>query len=105
MSKEKRTTIVTLNNITYDINGVIDVKKRSGKRYFNIRKKQLFLDAKDPFKSKLKLIDRVFCMHCGETITVGDYKIELLDGYEYICCPNAPKCSGTIIDWQDNKEL
>ncbi len=40
------------------------------------------------------------CLHCGNTIRVGDYKVTIeSDGEEYIMCPNYPECDGTIIDW------
>jgi len=32
---------------------------------------------------------------------VGDFKVFLEDGEEFIYCPNAPECDGTIIDWMD----
>lgn len=102
MKREKRKITVKLNNKNHEINGVIDVKKNEKKRYFNIRKKKVYLNANDPFRSNYNLTDRVYCQHCGELITVGDYKIEILDNNkELICCPNAPECDGTIIDWID----
>jgi len=47
-----------------------------------------------------KLTDKVLCLHCGEVIIVGDYKVfRNQDGEEFICCPNAPKCDGNLMDW------
>ena len=65
--------------------------------------KQKFLNEEYPFEDKPKLTDKFRCLHCGEVITVGDYKIfkEHGDDVLYICCPNAPECNGTIIDWID----
>lgn len=65
-----------------------------------ITEKQKYLDENYPFNGTPKLTDKRYCLHCEEIITVGDYKIfkdEFND--EYICCPNAPDCDGTVIDW------
>lgn len=63
--------------------------------------KQKYLNENYPFAYPPKLADMVKCIHCDEIILVGDYKVfkDELDN-EYICCPNAPKCDGTVIDWQ-----
>lgn len=64
--------------------------------------KQNYLDQNYPFDTPPKLADRKECIHCGSTITVGDYKVFKDDaGLEYICCPHAPDCDGTVIDWFD----
>jgi len=62
--------------------------------------KQQYLDNNCPFEDTPRLIDKKKCIHCGNIITVGDYKV-FKDGAgeEYIYCPNAPACDGTIIDW------
>jgi hypothetical protein len=53
-----------------------------------------------PFDDIPSLTDKKRCIHCDSIITVGDFKVFLDDeGDEYICCPNAPKCDGTVIDW------
>jgi len=64
-----------------------------------IENKQKYLDENYPFDEKLKLTDKARCIHCDNIITVGDYKVFKIEWEEYICCPNAPKCNGTIIDW------
>lgn len=64
-----------------------------------IKDKQKYLNDEYPFEDKPKLSDKVRCIHCGSIITVGDYKVFKIDWDEYICCPNAPECNGTIIDW------
>ena len=46
-----------------------------------------------------KLTEKRRCIHCNQIITVGDYKVEFSQGREWIVCPNAPSCNGTIIDW------
>lgn len=64
-----------------------------------ITDKQEFLNKEYPF-GRIELTEKRYCLHCGEVITVGDYKVfedETKD--KYIYCPNAPECNGTIIDW------
>ena len=66
-----------------------------------IKDKQKYLIKNYPFEEVPKLMDKKRCIHCDSIITVGDFKVfkhELLDE-EFICCPNAPACSGTVIDW------
>lgn len=66
----------------------------------NIKDKQAYLNENYPFVDVPKLTDKKECIHCGEIITVGDYKVYKVEsGFEYICCPNAPECNGTLIDW------
>lgn len=64
-----------------------------------INDKQKYLDENHPTGEELVLTDKLECLHCGEVITVGDYKVFKEDGIEYIYCPNAPECDGTVIDW------
>ncbi len=62
--------------------------------------KQKYLDDHYPFDNSPKLMEKMECVHCGKIIIVGDYKVfnhEIVG--EIICCPNAPDCDGTIIDW------
>lgn len=62
--------------------------------------KQKYLEEHYPFKGMPKLSNKLECMHCNSIFTVGDYKVyKAEDGFEYIFCPNAPKCNGTVIDW------
>lgn len=69
-----------------------------------IKDKQKYLNDNYPFDDVPKLTDKKYCIHCEEIITVGDYKVfKDEDGEEYIYCPNAPDCDGTIIDWFDAK--
>ena len=65
--------------------------------------KQQFLNENYPFGSAPELTDKFRCLHCGEVITVGEYKIFREQGgdFLYICYPNAPECNGTVIDWID----
>ncbi|MDR3712617.1 MAG: hypothetical protein P4L51_07370 [Puia sp.] len=67
-----------------------------------IEDKQQYLNDNYPFEEAPKLTDKKKCIHCGSIITVGDYKVFKDEvGEEYIYCPNAPKCDGTVIDWFD----
>lgn len=59
-----------------------------------------FLEEHYPFTPVPKLTDTLRCLHCIEVICVGDFKVfKGRDGFLFICCPNAPACSGTVIDW------
>jgi hypothetical protein len=65
-----------------------------------IADKKNYLEGHAPFDNPPKLFEKRECLHCGKIITVGDYKVfehEIVG--EIICCPNAPECDGTIIDW------
>ena len=67
-----------------------------------IKNKQKYLDESYPFEPTPDLIDKKKCIHCDTVFTVGDFKVfKDEDGEEYICCPNAPACDGTVIDWFD----
>jgi hypothetical protein len=61
--------------------------------------KEIYLKENYPFAEIPKLTDKVHCIHCQKNVIVGDYKVEIQYNEEYICCPNAPECDGTIIDW------
>ena len=62
--------------------------------------KQKYLDDNFPFDEIPKLTDKRRCIHCDTIFIVGDYKVfkDKMD-VEFICCPNAPDCDGTVIDW------
>ncbi|MDP3914008.1 MAG: hypothetical protein Q8R96_09760 [Bacteroidota bacterium] len=67
-----------------------------------IENKQKYLDENYPFVDIPKLSDQKLCIHCDKVIKVVDYKvIQIKSGHEFICCPNAPECNGTVIDWID----
>jgi hypothetical protein len=67
-----------------------------------IEDKQKYLNENYPFGEVPKLIEKKHCIHCEETILVGEFKVLVDDDkFEYICCPNAPDCDGTIIDWME----
>lgn len=73
--------------------------RRLWKRYLS-RTKKKYLKAQELFDEVPDLSEKRQCLHCNQIFTVGDYKVfkDRL-GFENICCPNAPKCSGTVIDW------
>jgi hypothetical protein len=70
-----------------------------------ITDKNKYLKKHYPFIPVPKLDDKKFCIHCQKEIIVGNYKVEIKYNFftnkneEYICCPNAPLCDGTVIDW------
>jgi hypothetical protein len=67
-----------------------------------IENKQNYLNENYPFAEIPNLTDLKECIHCGNIIAVGDYRVLKDDvGIEYICCPHAPDCDGTVIDWID----
>ena len=67
-----------------------------------ITNKQAYLKDNYPFGEIPALTDTKHCIHCNSVITVGDFKVyKYKSGDEYICCPNAPECNGTVIDWFD----
>lgn len=69
-----------------------------------ILNKAQYLKDNYPFEDVPELTDQLLCIHCNEIITVGDYKVyKVPAGREYICCPNAPECNGTVIDWMPAK--
>nr|WP_319265223.1 hypothetical protein [uncultured Draconibacterium sp.] len=71
-------------------------------REIKIEDKQKYLDKNYIFDDIPELADRKRCLHCGSIIIVGNYKVFADEqGGEYIYCPNAPECDGTIIDWMD----
>ena len=65
-----------------------------------IKNKQKYLLDNFPFEDTPELCEKKRCIHCDSVITVGDFKVfKDEDGMEFICCPNAPDCDGTVIDW------
>ena len=63
----------------------------------NIENKEVYLKEKYPFTPLPKLTDKKICIHCDKEFTVGDYKVEIEKGKEYIICPY--ECGGTVLDW------
>ena len=47
------------------------------------------------FLSGITFDSKATCIHCDEIIDVRDFKF--VD--DRICCPNHPKCDGTLIDF------
>ena len=70
-----------------------------------INNKAAYFRENYPFENPPKLTYVMRCIHCEKVITVGDFKVfQDNSGMEYICCPNAPACNGTVIDWIPVKE-
>lgn len=71
------------------------------KKYLIPVDKEKFLKENSPFE--IDINEERECIHCGEIIKVRDYKVEkcFIDKEQVllICCPNAPRCDGYIIDW------
>lgn len=62
--------------------------------------KQKYLNEHYPFKEIPEVTDKKRCIHCDTVFFVGYYKVFKNEaGEEFICCPNAPDCDGTVIDW------
>ena len=72
-------------------------------REIKIVDKSKYLNMHYPFSPVPKLTDKRRCIHCDETITVGEYKVWRDENddedFGYISCPNSPDCDGTVIDW------
>jgi len=67
-----------------------------------IKDKQKYLTDNFPFEEVPEVYDKKKCIHCDSIFFVGDFKVFVDEsGEEYICCPNAPECNGTVIDWID----
>lgn len=65
-----------------------------------ITDKAAFLEEHYPFTPIPELTDVFRCIHCIEIICVGDFKVfKGRNDFLMICCPNAPSCDGTVIDW------
>lgn len=65
-----------------------------------IKDKQMYFQENYPFTDMPEMTDQKRCIHCDNVITVGDYKVfKHKSGDEFIYCPNAPDCNGTVIDW------
>ncbi len=88
--------------------GLISQKPTQNPQFveINIENKEQYLKDNYPFSETPDLNDRFECLHCGETFTVKDYKVfRDRAGDEFICCPNAPECDGSVIDWIEPKEF
>jgi hypothetical protein len=65
-----------------------------------IEDKQKYFNDHYPFSDIPELADRKRCIHCDTVFIVGNFKVFKDEmGNEFICCPNAPDCDGTLIDW------
>lgn len=65
-----------------------------------IENKEEYLKENYPFGNIPELTEKRHCIHCGNDILVGDYQVLIeSSGAEFIVCPNAPECTGSVIDW------
>ena len=65
-----------------------------------IKDKQTYFNENYPFLEIPEFTSEICCIHCDNIYKVGDYKVfKDESGEEFICCPSAPECDGTIIDW------
>ncbi len=65
-----------------------------------IKDKQKYLNEHYPFAHIPKLTDIKSCNICDRVFAVSEYKVfKDIVGDETICCPGAPDCYGTAIDW------
>lgn len=82
---------------------------KNKREFKQIDNKAEYLKEHYPFSNPPEITDRKLCLHCNSIILVGDYKVELEHSIisnkieEFICCPNAPQCDGTLIDWMNPK--
>lgn len=88
---------VAIINLSQNKN--IKVQKIKPMKFKEIENKEAYLKRRSPFMEIPKLTDKKICIRCKKKFVVGDYKVEIKDRKEYIVCPNAPSCDGTIMDW------
>ena len=66
----------------------------------SLEDRKKYLEENDFQDESPKLTDKKLCIHCNQIITIGDFKVYVDDeGNEFIFCPNAPECNGTLINW------
>jgi hypothetical protein len=79
--------------------GSYSIKNKKKFKDIKYEDKESYLKENFPPYNNRKLTDKKHCIYCEKTIVIGDYKIEIEDDREYIVCPNAPDCDGSIIHW------
>lgn len=72
-------------------------------KFKEIKNKESYFKKNYPFGDRPKLTDKKRCLHCKREFVVGDYKVQIDYTLEYIVCPSAPACNGTVIDWTNIK--
>jgi len=77
------------------------MESQANMEFVHIGDKAKYLKDNYPFMNVPSLDEKRYCLHCEKWIRVGDFKVEVLNGEEYIVCPNAPRCDGTVIDWMN----
>jgi len=64
-----------------------------------IKDKESYLKKNYPFATVPNLKDTFFCVHCEKCFEVSKYKVVVENGKEYIVCPDAPECDGSVLDF------
>jgi hypothetical protein len=86
--------IVANNPLTYLLVKLLSMEE------IIIADKEKYLLKNYPFRPIPKLTAKRRCIHCNKDIIVGDFKVfRDKNGEEFICCPNAPECDGTVLQW------
>lgn len=67
----------------------------------DIQNKEEYLKKHNPRGGHITMNTKVKCIHCGLIYAARNYKVVRMPGHsiDYISCANAPRCSGTAIDW------
>lgn len=74
-------------------------------KFIEVTDKKDYLAEHYPFVGVPSLTDKRKCLHCDKIFTIGDFKVALQyhpflkKELEFIVCPTAPDCDGTVIDW------
>lgn len=65
-----------------------------------ITDKVKYLKEHYPFQHIPDIESEMVCLDCDTVFKVRDYKVfKNVSGEEFICCPKAPDCEGTVVDW------
>lgn len=72
-----------------------------GRHLIDVEDKEQYLKDHYPFGDKPRMDEKVKCIHCGSIYAVRNYKVLRIPGHsmDYISCANAPRCTGSVIDW------
>lgn len=65
-----------------------------------IKNKEEYLQMNYPFENPPSLNEKRQCLHCDNVFEIREFKVyKDSSELEYICCPHAPECDGSVIDW------
>jgi len=76
-------------------------------RFKEVENKEKYLKENYIYMDIPKLTDKKKCRHCDTVFQVSAFKViveynsQTKQDEEFIVCPKAPKCDGTLIDWRD----